>query len=232
MTYAALRVEALARAVLKGVFIVAAVALALAGGIGSTHAQGCQHRYAGLDSSKWITSDGPIFGQAMGQTFYAADTIIPAVTVWRPPGNPSYIGAKLYITATTGYRGQYLAPNVRNILQEGPTLRIHDSDPPGQMIPMRFPIDPPLVLPSRGEYAIMFQAEGCWSGQAWLLIADTRNDYADGMYWVTGRAGGCYLPAIAGGGDYDDLCFRIEYCAEATTPARRNTWGQLKILYR
>src|SRR5438445_13752063 len=86
------------------------VSLALAGGAGHTHAQVCQHRYAGLDSSMADAGDGPIFGQAMGQTFYATDTIISAVTVWRPPGNLSVIGMKLYITGTSYYRQTYLAP--------------------------------------------------------------------------------------------------------------------------
>src|SRR5436190_10820939 len=83
---------------LRGLLVASAVVVALTSGVRPTSAQDCHVSYAGLDSSKWDTSDGPSFGQAIGQTFYAADTVISAVTVWRPPGYPSTIGAKLYIT--------------------------------------------------------------------------------------------------------------------------------------
>ena len=31
---------------------------------------------------------------------------------------------------------------------------------------------------------------------------------------------------------YDDLVFTIEFCQNATTPTRRQSWGRLKLLYR
>jgi hypothetical protein len=153
------------------------------------------------------------------------------MTFWRFPNNRSVVGAHLFITSvdTTWSPPR---PDTRFILQDGPTVTVYDSDPPGQLIEMSFLIDPPLILARPGRYAWFLQAEGCDQGDVWDIIADDRNPYPDGISWLTGRANaGCYLAQVEGGEDVTDLIFRIEFCT-ATTPTIPASWGALKMIYR
>jgi hypothetical protein len=152
--------------------------------------------------------------------------------VWRPPGNASVIGAHLFITAvdTTLNPPQ---PTTQTILLNGPTARVFDSTPPGQLIEMPFVIDPPLALPRPGYYAWFLQAEDCNGGEAWIIAASDTNPYSQGITWLTGRATVvCYLASVEGGQDNLDLIFRIEFCSSTMTPVRQGTWGQLKVIYK
>src|SRR5207247_9059972 len=91
----------------------------------------------------------------------------------------------------------------------------------------------PLALPRQDEFAMFFQAEDCWPGEPWRLLVDEHNHYPEGIHWVTGRAtNSCYLRDVAGGADNTDLIFRIDFCSTASTPVRRTSWGDVKVIYR
>jgi hypothetical protein len=174
----------------------------------------------------------PFLGEAVGQTFYATDTLVTKLTVWRPANNLSAIGAHLFITAvdTTWNPPR---PTTGAILLDGPTILVYSSNPPGATIEMPFVIDPPLALPHPGYYAWFLQAENCSPGEPWIIAADDTNPYPQGIYWLTSRSlTSCVLPGVAGGEDNTDLLFRIEFCREITTAALQQTWGALKVIYR
>ncbi len=194
-------------------------------------ASGCVADTVGLDPAIWTTSRGTFFGRALGQTFLAVDTVITRITVWRPPNQINSVGTHLFVT-TVDTAQSPPRPVTQGILQDGPTVFIRDSDPPGQLIRMDFAIEPPLVLPRPGLYAFFLQREGCDSGET-IIIANDANPYPYGIYWITGRAiTTCALRSVDGGEDYTDLIFEIEFCSTGATPVRAGTWGELKLLYR
>jgi hypothetical protein len=185
----------------------------------------------GLDPGTANNAFGVFFGRAVGQSFLAQDTVISKLTVWRPPNNLSVVGAHLFITAvdTTVSPPR---PDTGQILLDGPTVTVFDSNPPGQLIEMEFVLNPPLILPRPGRYAWFLQADACNQGDVWEIVADDRNLYSDGIAWITGRANlGCYLAPVEGGDDNLDLISHIEFCT-ATTPTIPASWGALKVIYR
>ncbi len=185
-----------------------------------------------VPQSLYDTSGSPFLGHAVGETFYARDTLITKITVWRPPNNQSVIGAHLFITAVDTTQSPP-RPDTGNILLDGPTVHVFDSTPPGGAIEMPFVIDPPLALPHQGYYAWFLQAEDCNQGEAWIIEACDTNPYSQGIYWLTGRATtSCFLAAVEGGADNIDLLFRIDFCGSATTPVRQRSWGEVKVRYR
>ncbi len=192
-------------------------------------ASACQPRVVELDTASWNVSRGTFFGRAVGQSFYAPETLLSMITLWRPPWANS-LGGHLFITEVDESLSPP-RPNTREILLDGPTVEVFDSNPPGQLVEMPFVLDPPLALPRRGLYAFFIQAESCNPGEI-RFIADTLNPYPSGISWITGRAlSFCGLAPVAGGEDNADFIFRIEFC-DATTPVRRKSWGQLKTIYR
>ena len=192
----------------------------------------CVPDTVGLDSSIWNTGRGTFFGKALGQTFLAVDTVITRITVWRPPNIIDVVGAHLFVT-TVDATQQPPSPVTQAIIQDGPTVVVRDSDPPGQLIRVDFIIEPPLGLPRPGLYAFFIQREGCDIGET-RLAASTDNPYPYGIYWITGRTAGgpCLLRSVGGGEDFTDLIFEIEFCNTHATPVRGRTWGELKLLYR
>jgi hypothetical protein len=193
----------------------------------------CVPESIGLDPAIWNTARGTFLGHALGQTFLATDTLITRLTVWRPPGDRSVLGVHLFITAVDTTRTPP-RPIASQILLDGPTLHVYDSDPPGQLVELSFVIDPPLALPRPGLYAFFLQTEACNGGE-FLIIANDQNPYPHGIYWITGRVTvlPCFLRSVAGGEDNADLLFNIEFCRpDQTTPVRPSTWGQVKVRYR
>ena len=201
--------------------------LAVAVTAGYASANPCEIVSAGLDTTFGNWSYSPIFGSDEAQSFWADDTVITALNVWRPAGNRSTIGATIYITEadSTGM------PLYYGVYRAGPTVTVYDSDPPGGLIPMRFVFDPVVVLPARGEYAFFLQPEACWPGAAWYILSDLRDDYSRGSHWTTSRAlSSCRLtPAL---GEAGDLIFEVEYCHDTVTATRKSSWGMLKARYR
>ena len=124
-------------------------------------------------------------------------------------------------------------PKTDEILLEGPTVHIYDSDPPGQLIPVSFLLDPPLAFPSRGLYAFFLQPENCADGVPWVIIAREDNPYAPGQCWLTPRTfGECVLRQTYVNEPLVDLLFRAEYCVPDDTPTVPSSWGRVKVLYR
>jgi hypothetical protein len=183
----------------------------------------------GLDTTLARISRSTFLGDAVGQTFFAEDTILTKLTVWRWPFQTT-IGVHLFITAVDTNRVPP-RPMTDSILLDGPTLTINT--PPPALIELPFVIDPPLVLPRRGLYAFFLQNEGCYGAAAWEIMGSADNPYPHGIYWQTGIVKpNCYLRAVVGGEDSTDLIFRAEFCRPASTPVVRDTWGHLKARYR
>src|SRR5438552_53071 len=86
----------------------------------------CVRVSAGLDTTYGNYGYQPIFGQALMQSFAAVDTVVTAVTVWRPATDKSAIGAKIFIIGATSSG----TPLSGVVYHEGPTLDIYDSTPP------------------------------------------------------------------------------------------------------
>jgi hypothetical protein len=185
-----------------------------------------------LDPSLWDVFAGTFLGEAVGQSFLAEDTVITKLTVWRPANLPNVLGVHLFITGVdTTLTPPY--PRTRNLLLDGPTLYIYDSDPPGNLVELPVVIDPPLHLPHPGIYAFFLQAADCNQGE-FDILASGKNPYPYGIYWQTGRASyPCALAGVAGGGDNQDLLFDIEFCRpDQVTPVHKRSWGALKSIYR
>ena len=188
----------------------------------------CVPFHVRLDPSIANTSRPADLGRAIGQTFLAEDTLIAGITVWLPPNFPSSIGAHLYVTATD----ENGRPDVSQILLDGPTLHVGDSDPPGQFIEMPFVLNPPLVIPHPGTFAFFLRTEFC-SPASWYIVANNTNPYPYGLYWLTGRVDTvCRLRPVLGGEDNTDLLFDIEFCTTHVTSVHPGGWGTLKVRYR
>ena len=187
---------------------------------------------AGNDTIGWNTSRGTFLGEAVGQTFYAFDTLVTRITVWRPPNSLTWTYNRLFVTTVDSTVFHPREPNTWNILQNGPTVFVRDSDPPGLPIRMDYILDPPLALPGPGTYAFFIQREGCDAGQT-IIIGKEPGTYPHGDVWYTGRT--TTLPCAlmpAWGWENADLCFEMEFCRTATTPVHRESWGRLKVIYR
>jgi hypothetical protein len=205
-------------------------ATSVAGLLAHRTSAGCALDSLGLDPSLWNTGRGTFFGRALGQTFLAKDTVITRITVWRPPDQINAVGTHLFVT-TVDTSQVPPRPVTQGILQDGPSVFVRDSDPPGQLIRMDFVLDPPLALPGPGIYAFFLQRDACDVGET-RLIASTNDPYPHGLYWITGRTFECGLRSVDGGEDFTDLIFEIEFCRTDVTPVRTRTWGELKVMYR
>src|SRR5438128_2370840 len=92
----------------------------------------CEQNAVTLDPSNSTGGVGNWLGSSLGQTFYAPETLITSITVWRPPSASSFVGARLYVTTTDSTISPPY-PNYRSggqILREGPRLQTYDTDPP------------------------------------------------------------------------------------------------------
>lgn len=168
-------------------------------------------------------------GKALGETFFAEDTLIESITVWRVASQDSNVyGMHLFITATdtTG------RPRSTLMLLDGPTV-YHPYGDKVHPIPFQFVFDPPFSLPRKGTYYFAVQADPC---DGFFSIYDTAaigpDLYLGGNLWLNGRSifNGCSLrdfPTRLTG----DLAFSIRFCSP-TTATRGITWGGMKVRYR
>jgi len=189
----------------------------------------------GVDTAFANNSGGTFAGEAPGQTFYAPDTLLYSLTVWRvaaegAPGNPYGVGIDPYITLTDIHGG----PVTSEIISHGPVQIIPNGD---GIHPIKFEwiYDPPLVLPHRGTYAFFMQAPQDHCPAYWdLLTRDLPlpDNYPEGNAWLTARTFSCDLtPSVRAFPDAD-LVFTVEFCHDLATAVRGKTWGQLKAIYR
>ena len=63
-------------------------------------------------------------------------------------------------------------------------------------------------------------------------MIDTNAHYQGGSYWETNRSQTSGCPIYAPIAFPIDLVFKIEFCNDVATAAKRHTWGALKLLYR
>ncbi len=166
------------------------------------------------------------FGKAPGQTFFASDTMIRSLTVWRSSNvGPNGTGMKLWITDvdSTGM------PLTLQVVVDGPVLSlpIDDGHTP---IEVRYEWDPPIALPGTGRYAFFIQQYLC-DGTFDLHTAPDL--YPGGSLWRTHRGiPYCELRERPQNWTNYDLVFSIEFCGDASTPAVQKSWGQVKVRYR
>lgn len=197
-----------------------------------TSAADCTHVVAGYDTVGWNTANPTFLGKAVGQTFYAADTVVSRITVWRYPNDVDGLASHLFVTAVDTVNYVPPKPITRGILRDGPEVFVPNSDPPGLPIRMDFVLDPPLVLPNPGTYAFFIQRAGCDAGET-RILARQPGAYPNGTSWDTGRTS--FLPCFLASADQwldMDPCFEMEFCWNASTPAREQSWGRLKVIYR
>jgi len=104
------------------------VLLVLSGGAANAALGQCVSDTIGVPVSLANGIDWNSFGSANGQSFWAADTLIESITIWRPANyGPIALGLNLFITKA------YLT---HPILVDGGVVRVYDSDPPGLPVPM------------------------------------------------------------------------------------------------
>lgn len=168
-------------------------------------------------------------GEAGGETFDAADTLIQSIAVWRLAGQTPYGGhLKLWITEadSTG------VPQLDRRVLDGPVITVPFGDGI-HPIKMEWSFDPPAVLPRKGKYYFAVQD---WCGGHWSLLVSTDDTYAGGKAWRSGITCfdlyGCDLYRPPWRLTADDLVFTIEFCQTGGTPTLSHTWGQLKVIYR
>ncbi len=211
----------MSRATLCRVIATTLLVLMVASATGSAQ---CMPKESQLDTTRVSTVGSMWLGQAIGQTFLASDTLVRAITVWRIAGQDTNLfGIRVMIARTDS-----LGRPTTDVLFSGQTLVVPYGDGLHHT-PFRFEFDPPVVLPSRGLYEMIFQTVPC-HGYSDLIAARPSVD-PNGSYWQHGRNGACEpRPNPREFADVDVL-HRIEYC-DTSTASRVSTWGQVKSRYR
>jgi hypothetical protein len=179
-------------------------------------------RHYGLDLSHENSAALAFFGISPAQVFLADDSLIAAVTVWRPASADTNItGMHLFLCPVDSL----LKPLPSTVLLSGPTIVLPLAGPTDA--PVRFVLDPPFALPmARAHYAFAIKESDPECASAFPLVADTVREFADGALWQVHPFADCHLL-----GAHADLIFDIEFC-EPGTPAHRASWGEMKVHYR
>jgi hypothetical protein len=197
---------------------------------GNVKAQQCAAQDTiGLDMSLADGFSGAVEGEARGESFFARDTLMTFLRVWRAAAEDSgwTIGIHPYIVETDSLGN----PNPRKIVYEGQTLVIPDGDGI-HPIEFKWSFDPPIVLPHRGLYTFLLFQDPCtlyWD----LLSTDQPSLYSDGTMWNTDRSNCRPYPGI-GLNHYAqyDLVFQIGFCHDVASSIHGTSWGKLKTIYR
>jgi hypothetical protein len=212
---------------MKGVTTIRMTIVSLA--VHATAALGapCQPTTLSVDVALADTAAFAFQCRGMAQTFVAPDTLIAAITVWRPPSDfLDYRARDLYVLGT--FPGG--DPDPSDLLY-GPTSVSNLSSDTLNALPYRFAFDPPLALPHRGVFAFVVQAG---DAESWLLSASNNDPYPAGVACTTGPVFACARPGAATcyEAPWLDLCFSIEFCNTVAVGTISRSWGKLKILYR
>ena len=196
----------------------------------------CVSHAIGVDISHSEGTIGSIFGQSVGQTFLAADTLIRSISVWKTqPACSCTAPVRLWVTHTDS-TGKPLVHRPEHVVLKGPVARVIGDSVTRAPVRVQYRFDPPLRLPRPGLYALFAQDYCSVSYQA--HVNRTGNLYPDGRLWRTTRSEGTGLPdcAIVGvfGWGYElyDMIFEVEFCRDVTTSSQKKTWGKLKTTYR
>jgi hypothetical protein len=168
----------------------------------------CDTVSVGIDASRANNSAGDILGEAAGQTFFAPDTLVHSLTVWRVASECRdwQIGIHLYITEADS-NGR---PLTNHIVLDGPSIYIPESDC-YQPVPFRWVFNPPLVLPRRVTYAFFLQVPSSQCPNYFDVLGRDGNDYPEGHFWWTDRSSSCGLRLSPNSNPNADLCFTIKF---------------------
>jgi hypothetical protein len=189
----------------------------------------CTTIHVGLDHSHANDYALAVLALAPAQVFLADDSLVDAITVWRPATvDTNVTGMHLWICAVDST----LRPLAGMILLDGPTVLMPVIGPADA--PVRFELTPPFALPARhAHYAFAVKASEPTCDLGFPLLADSVQDYAGGAQWTMHPFSGSDCGDLGSHGDLErgSLIFDIEFC-EPSTPASRKTWGLLKAQYR
>jgi hypothetical protein len=186
----------------------------------------CQPLTIGVDTSQATSATATVLGDAVGEVFYAPDTLVSSITLWRSFFiDSSTVGLKIYV-ANVDSLGR---PIPQSLILDGPTVYhvLGDSIRP---TPFQFVFNPPLVLPRPGKYEIAFQASSC--AASFYFIYAYNNPFPDGTLWWHGQTALslCRLRTDPTEYPLQDLVFQVDFC-QPTVPVRRETWGYIKAVY-
>jgi hypothetical protein len=179
----------------------------------------CPTRVIGIDPSLANTYGDTSLGEGIGQSFYAADTLIRSLTVWQHPlqNDWSGTGFELYIMKTHPDG----SPDGDRVLSRTTFRRDGIGDGVHPM-PFVFEFDPPLALPHPGVYGFMlFSCHAGW-GDLLAVQADTvasRQIYPDGHLWVERARYVCRPRQRAQSVPGAHLIFRIVF-QDSSTPGQ------------
>ncbi len=181
---------------------------------GAALGQACNTASIGVDLSQADRFVEPFYCRGWGQVFFAGDTLIRSISVWRPAKPDSDAFARyLFITEADS-----IAPRTERRLLSAPPI-VHQVGDGVHPVEYRWVFDPPFALPHRGLFFFDIMADR-WS---WFLMpASSQNPYAEGDAWETSSVGGdCPYPGAA----YDDppprpdLAFQIQFCTAGVVGA-------------
>lgn len=194
--------------------------------------QACNAVTIGIDPSEGLNS-AEVFdplGDLTGQTFYASDTLLRSLSVWRVASQDTNIwGLRLFIVKADS-AGR---PMQDSVVFVGPELFVDgdgDFDTPTEF---KWVFDPPVALPHRGRFTFLVRVAPCvfW-GYVDMLATDHLDLYPGGCLWLLTRGATCLVGGSRRSNCRADMIFRIEFCRDSTTPVQRDTWGKLKSKFR
>jgi hypothetical protein len=189
--------------------------------------QGCDVLIAGHDLSHGNSGAISYSGKSLAQVFFAPDTLISSVTVWRPASEQGFAaGMHLYLCGVDSTLRPLPATDV---LLNGPTLylQVAGSAP----APVRFEFDPPFALPRVGHYALAIKEEDPYCRNIMPLVVDTTMSYNEGHGWLIKAFFDCHGLGSHAAIIQMDLVFQIEFC-QPMVAARSTSWGWIRSAYR
>jgi hypothetical protein len=194
-----------------------------------THAYGdpcTATRSVGVDIVERTTTAGAFLGKSVVQTFFAEDTLIGAITMWRANSQPVN-GIRLEIdeTDSTGMPLTDRPLLVWPVVLTMPADSTADSTSPTEY---RYEFNPPFAVPRRDTFAVNFISDPCIDIFDLHVAKDTPS--VGGSLWLTSRFG-CGRRTFPIHHPELDLCLKVEFC-DTVTPTRPFTWGRLKLRYR
>ncbi|HEV8479428.1 MAG TPA: hypothetical protein VGR66_01440 [Candidatus Eisenbacteria bacterium] len=190
----------------------------------------CDLVFTGLDTTQADLQIPAWYSNQPSQVFDAPDTVLMAVTVWRVPQSVGVFQGKLYVMEVDSIVG-LVRPDESKLLLDGPTLQLLAGDgihPTEET----WIVDPPLVLPRRGQFAFEIVPLPCAGGELTAFLGRSGNPYPGGSFWNfdTADCGPGCCPDNPWEGTID-LAFRVDFC-ETPVPTQKMTWGELRAAYR
>ena len=209
--------------------IFGAIALATdsASAMSPASSESCVPVVGGLDLSHATRGEAAGLGKSLAQVFYAQDTVVTSVTVWRVASQTLNL-TPMHLFITTADSAD-APPNNRVVLLDGPTIVISETGP---NLPLKYVINPPLHLPGPGFYSLVIKDDDRDCFGFFALLADSTDSYPQGGLWYLSPLTTCIGPGRAPSSyDREDLIFEVEFCA-LPDPAVGSSWGRLKAGYR